>query len=94
MKLKPGFAQPQAVAGMGSASFKDLVIAAIQFIVGEVGVALSHRYASMARELLGKLQVAARASQNGGDKIVSKRMGCDRCALMLAQSFVGAFTND
>jgi hypothetical protein len=57
-----------------SSGIKDLVVAAIELVVRQVGVTLSHGNIPMTGQLLGEFEVAAGRPENGSYEIVAEGM--------------------
>src|SRR4030042_1092866 len=55
---------------LGPTPVEDLGVAAVQLVVGEVGVALRDGDAAVTGELLSHLEIPPGAAQHGGHKVV------------------------
>ena len=73
---------------------EDLGGPLLQFVVGEVRIALRAGDAAVAGKLLGQLEVAARAAQDGGDEVVAEGVGRDDAGHAVAQGFLRPLVDD
>jgi hypothetical protein len=72
---------------------KNVMIAFIQFVVGKMGIALSHLDTGVAGQFLGKLEIAGSA-QNGCYEIVPEGVGGDPAFGLVAQGLTDTLADN
>ena len=73
---------------------EDLVIAAIELIVGKMRISLRHSDVAVARKFLREFEVSAGTTQNGGYKVVPKGVRRDDRTLSISERFYGSRVDD